>query len=291
MSGYQELVAESVKLISLPDIYLRTRVVLNDPESSAQDLGDVLRIDPGLTARVLRLANSSFYGFRARVETITRAIALLGRQQIHDVVLATSVSRAFSDIDVEIMDMSRFWRDSIYAALSARIVAKSCNVLDSERLFVHGLLADLGHLLMYQNIPDLAQQALIAAREESRLLTHVEQELIGFDYTQVGAELLRVWDMPEPMQLSIRYQMDPAGAGENVLDAAIVHIAALLTTVADSNDEADFFTLPFSPDALRVAQMSEERLSNVRLEARSYLEEACGSLLPAGAMDGASSGR
>lgn len=291
MSGYQELVAESVKLISLPDIYLRTRVVLNDPESSAQDLGDVLRIDPGLTARVLRLANSSFYGFRARVETITRAIALLGRQQIHDVVLATSVSRAFSDIDVEIMDMSRFWRDSIYAALSARIVAKSCNVLDSERLFVHGLLADLGHLLMYQNIPDLAQQALIAAREESRLLTHVEQELIGFDYTQVGAELLRVWDMPEPMQLSIRYQMDPAGAGENVLDAAIVHIAALLTTVADSNDEADFFVLPFSPDALRVAQMSEERLSNVRLEARSYLEEACGSLLPAGALDGASSGR
>ena len=133
--------------------------------------------DPGLTARVLRLANSSFYGFRAKVETITRAVTLLGRQQIHDVVLATSVARAFTDVDIEMMDVSRFWRESIYTALVSRIVAKLCNVLDSERLFVHGLLCDLGHLIMYQKIPELARQALTVSQTDARLITHVEQEL------------------------------------------------------------------------------------------------------------------
>ncbi len=290
MSGFEALVADSVKLISLPDIYLRTRVVLNDPESSADELGDVLLADPGLTARVLRLANSSFYGFRAKVETITRAVTLLGRQQIHDVVLATSVSRAFSEVDIEVMDMERFWRESVYTALVSRIVAKQCNVLDSERLFVHGLLRDLGHLIMYQKIPDLARQSLEKARAETRLITHVEQEVIGFDYTQVGAELLRIWDMPAAMQGSVRWHMDPAGTDEHPLDASIVHIASLLTTEIDSHEDVDLLTLPFSPDALRLTSVSEDMLIKIRMEAHSYLDEACQYLLPGRVSGGASVG-
>ncbi|MDH3712458.1 MAG: HDOD domain-containing protein [Gammaproteobacteria bacterium] len=289
MSGYEALLADSVKLISLPDIYLRTRVVLNDPDSSAGELGEVLMVDPGLTARVLRLANSSFYGFRAKVETITRAVTLLGRQQIHDVVLATSVARAFSGVDIETMDVSRFWRESVYTALVSRIVAKLCNVLDSERLFVHGLMRDLGHLIMYQKIPDLARQALEVAQAEARLITHVEQELIGYDYTQVGGELLRIWDMPPAMQGSVRWHMEPAAADEHLLDASIVHIAALLTTEIDSLQDVDLLTLPFSPDALGVTHVSEDTLLKVRMEAHSYLDEACQYLLP-GNMSGASVG-
>ena len=287
MSGYEALVADSVKLISLPDIYLRTRVVLNDPDSSADELGDVLLADPGLTARVLRLANSSFYGFRAKVETITRAVTLLGRQQIHDVVLATSVSRAFSDVDIEIMDMERFWRESVYTALTSRIVAKQCNVLDSERLFVHGLLSDLGHLIMYQKIPELARRALQVAQTEARLITHVEQELIGYDYTQVGGELLRIWDMPPAMQGSVRWHMDPSATAEHLLDACIVHIASLLTTEIDSHDDVDLLTLPFAPDALRLTHVSEDMLLKIRMEAHSYLDEACQYLLPGKVRGGA----
>ncbi len=275
--------------IGLPDIYLRTRVVLNDPDSSAGELGEVLLVDPALTARVLRLANSSFYGFRARVETITRAVTLLGRQQIHDVVLATSVARAFSGIDVELMDVTRFWRGSIYTALLGRIIASRCNVLDSERLFVHGLLSDLGHLIMYQKIPELAHQALETAQAEARLLAHVEQELIGYDYTQVGAELLRLWDMPPAMQASVRWHMDPAAAEEHLLDASILNIAALMATAIDAQDEAELYTLPFSADALQVTKISDEAIAELSVEAQSHLEEACEYLLP-GHMVGASVG-
>jgi len=288
MSGYEALVADSVRLISLPDIYLRTRVVLNDPDSAANELGNVLLADPGLTARVLRLSNSSFYGFRAKVETITRAVTLLGRQQIHDVVLATSVARAFTDVDIELMDVSRFWRESIYTALVSRIVAKLCNVLDSERLFVHGLLRDVGHLIMYQKIPELARQALTVSQTDARLITHVEQELIGYDYTQVGGELLRIWDMPPAMQGSVRWHMDPGSADEHLLDASIVHIASLLATVMESQEDADLFTLPFSPEALRGTHVSEDTLLKVRMEAHSYLEEACRYLLPGDMAGGAS---
>ena len=278
--GFKALVTDAVKLISLPDIYLRVRVVLNNEDSSAEDLAEIMRADPGLTARLLKLANSPFYGFRARVETISRAIALLGSRQVHDIVLATSVARTFQNLDSTVMNVADFWRSSVYCALVSRLLAKQCNVLDSERLFVHGLLRDVGHLLMYQKIPEQAERALTLAAEQSRLLVDVEQEVMGFDFTQVGHELMRVWDMPEALQASVRWHQAPDSAPDFFLEASIVHIAALLTTVMDSDDEADFYTLAFSPEALKITRLSEECLQKLQLEGRSYLEDACSLLLP-----------
>lgn len=228
----QDLISKSLKLVTLPDVYLRAKAVLDDPDSSAQDMARAIEYDPAMTARLLRIANSAFFGFAASVETVSRAVSLLGNQQIHDLVLATSLANVFKGVNPAVMDMDKFWHDSVYRAVAAKLLAAHCNVLDAERLFVAGLLADIGHLLMFGQIPEQTQAAAQTAVAAHRRLYRVEREVIGFDYAEVGGELLAAWRLPESLQQTVRHHAEPARAEEFELETAIVHVADALNAMA-----------------------------------------------------------
>ena len=224
----ETLVSQTADLVSLPDIYIRLKTVIGDPESSMADVAEVLASDPALTARLLKIANSPYFGFPSQITTVARATSLLGTQQIHDLVLATTVTAAFSGIPTELISMQDFWSNSIRCGLLCRRLAQECNVLDSERLFVEGLLHDVGHLIMYQSLPEASAAALLESQQQDRPLFLVERILIGFDYAQVGAALMRSWHFPPGMIESVHYQNEPARAGEFHLEVAIMHIAVRL---------------------------------------------------------------
>jgi len=228
MSIIWERATAGAKLVSLPDIYLRLRSVLDDPEFSMSDVADVISRDPGMTARLLRLVNSAFFGLTAKIETVTRATSLLGTQQVHDLVLATSVAETFDGMSSEVMEMHRFWRRSVHCGILSRLLANKCNVLDSERLFVAGLLRDIGHLIMYQTLPELSQKALMQAEKTGQPLFKAEQEIIGLDYARVGGALMRQWDLPRSLAQATEFHVEPGRAGENALETAIVHLAGLI---------------------------------------------------------------
>ena len=101
-----ERLGEATRLFSLPDIYFKLKSVLDDPDFAMDDVADVMASDPGMTARLLKLVNSPFFGIEARIDTVPRAVNMLGTQQIHDLVLATSVTEAFAGISTDIMDMA-----------------------------------------------------------------------------------------------------------------------------------------------------------------------------------------
>ena len=115
-----ELVEDSRSLISLPEVYVRLRQVMDAPDSSMEDVAKVIALDPALTARLLRIANSALYNFPAQIETLSRAVNILGLRQVHDLVLATSVAKAFNGLPNELMDMKTFWYRSIYRGFLAR---------------------------------------------------------------------------------------------------------------------------------------------------------------------------
>lgn len=97
MASAEELVASTLKLVTLPAVYLRAKKVIDDPDSTLGDLAEVIGQDPAITVRLLRIANSAFFGFAARIDTVVRAVNILGMQQVHDLLLATSVSTTFSE--------------------------------------------------------------------------------------------------------------------------------------------------------------------------------------------------
>jgi HD-like signal output (HDOD) protein len=280
MSTPHELIYRVHKLISLPDVYLRVKAVVDDPDSSIQDVIQVVAHDPGITARLLKVANSPYFGFVSHIETVSHAVNLLGMQQVHDLVLATSVAKTFSGISSDVMNMDMFWRDSIYCGVIARLLANRCNVLDSERLFVEGLLRDIGHLLMYLEIPNATREALAESERNDQLLFHVERELIGFDYAQVGAELMRVWKLPPSLIEAIEYHIEPGKAQEYPLESAIVHIAGVFTTLKDSEGCFGQPVFNIDPAAWHNTDLTEDDLEPIIREADQHAAAAVAMLLP-----------
>jgi HD-like signal output (HDOD) protein len=241
MPAALELVNSVKKLLTLPHVYLRVKTVMEDPNASMVDMAKVISGDPALTVRLLKVVNSSFYAFGGRVETITRALSILGTQQVHDLVLATSVASAFARLSPNVMSMEAFWRHSVYCALGARSIAKRCNVLDSERLFVEGLLSDIGHLVMYQAIPELAARALETAARAELPLHQVERDIIGCHFAEVGAELMHSWSLPASIEGPVRYHAEPALGADHAFEASILHLARQLSLAAASNAAVDAF--------------------------------------------------
>ena len=202
-------VTRAAKLISLPEVYLRLKSILDDPDFAMAEVAVAISQDPAVTLRLLRMVNSSLYGFTAKVETVSRAITLLGTQQIHDLVLATSVGQAFKGMSSNVMDMHRFWRRSVYCAVATSQLAAQAGDCEKEQIFIAGLLHDIGHLIMYQAIPNLSQQAILAARESNEPLYTVERDRIGFDYAETGAKLMQQWSLPESLRETTMFHVEP----------------------------------------------------------------------------------
>ena len=124
-----EEITSAAKLVTLPDLYIRLRAVIDDPDFYMGQVAEVIANDPAMTARVLKLVNSAFFGLPAKIDTVSRAVGMLGTQQIHDLVLASSVTETFSGMSTNVVDMQIFWHRSVYSAVAARLIAAKCNVL------------------------------------------------------------------------------------------------------------------------------------------------------------------
>jgi HD-like signal output (HDOD) protein len=262
MPSAQELVQSCTSIFTLPEIYFRVRDVVDDPKSTMDDLAKVLKLDPAISARVLRIVNSPLYGFPKQIDTMTRAVNLLGNQAINDLVTATTLGRTFSGMPIQLMDVPTFWRKSVLCALLAGKIAKSCNLEDSERFFIAGLLRDIGHLVLYQTIPQRAQSALIEAGYLGASLAEVEQSNFGCDFAEVGAELIKSWGMPVQIEQAVRYQLTPNEAGEFALHASVVHLAGIVADHEELEPNRRCEILPFNHFALSTTNFSPSNLQD-----------------------------
>ncbi len=209
-----EKVTANAKLISLPDVYFRLKDILDDSDYNMADVAAVISHDPAMSARLLRLVNSAYFGLAAKIDTVNRAVSMLGTQQVHDLVLAASVAQTFEGIDNQVMDMGRYWEKSVFCAIACKELAVKCNVLDSERVFVAGLLRDIGHLIMFQTVPAQIQQAMQHSRRQGVPLYKVERVLLGIDFAKVGGALMRQWNLPRSLWEPTEFHVEPALAQE-----------------------------------------------------------------------------
>lgn len=234
----QELVSNFTRLSSLPEVYLKVRDAVESSESTVEEVAALIMSDPAMTARILKVVNSPLYGQSRRVETVTRAINMLGMQQIHDIALASSITTTFSGMPVGLMDVRKFWTASLACALAARALGKRAGLVDSERLFVVGLLSRIGHMVMYERIPQLAAVALSHAQRTQQPLYLVERQLIGCDFAAVGSELLTLWQLPATIVGMIQDHVEPQAAQSSAIGAAIVHLAAAIADAFSAAGEA-----------------------------------------------------
>ncbi len=280
MPSANELVQSCTSVFTLPEIYFRVRDVVDDPNSTMDDLAEVLKLDPAISARLLRIVNSPLYGFPKQIDTVTRAVNLLGTQAINDLVTATTIGRTFSGMPIQLMDVPMFWRKSVLCALLAGKIAKSCGLEDSERFFIAGLLRDIGHLVLYQTVPRRAQSALIEAGYLETSLAEVEQSSIGCDFVEVGAELIRSWGMPVQIEQAIRCQLSPNDAGEFIIHASVVHLAGVVVDYEELEPNRRPAALPFTPHAVTATRFVPANLPALLADASAQLHDTLALIQP-----------
>jgi putative nucleotidyltransferase with HDIG domain len=245
----RELITGAVDLPSLPEVVMRAIELVNDPEASAIDIGHVLSEDSALTARLLKIVNSPFYGFPSRIDTVSRAITVIGTLDLLDLILATSVVKMFSGVPNDLVSMDSFWKHSLYAGVVARLLAARSKQPNVEHFFVAGLLHDLGSLVIYRKLPELAREALLRARYNGIVLQQAEQELLGFDHATVGAELMRMWKLPASLVEAVEFHHNPSQSSNYPLITAVVHVADVVASAIRSGAGASEAAPPLDPAA------------------------------------------
>lgn len=251
-----DVLYDSLESLSLPDVYLRLREVMASDNASMADAAEVLSLDPALAARVLRMANSAFYGFRAQVETVTRAASILGMQKLHDLALAAGVSSALRGLDNELMDLDTFWYRSVHCGFLARAIGEGAGLRNGESLFIRGLLHDIGHLVLFRHYPNECRLAMSRADEGLDARLYEEQQMIGIDALQFAAELARVWQLPKTYVDTFAHLMRPEDvAGPIAREIAMLHVAVQFTGGMDSDLLIEQVVDRIRPPVWRIAEL------------------------------------
>lgn len=232
----EQLIEKSSKLGSLPAIVHRVFEVMDDDSSTATQIGRVINDDPALTARLLKLVNSPFYGFTAKVDTVYRAVALIGHKELRSVVVAASAIKVFDGIASDLVSMPVFWKRSLLTAVVARVLAAFRREREIERYFISGLLHDIGSLLLYLQLPEEMSEVLTQHRQGADLV-EAEKNILGFTHAEVGGALLKKWNLPPAICQSVSHQLNPARAPEAEQSAA--WLLKLARSIVDNHFDSD----------------------------------------------------
>jgi len=249
LASAQKLVAGITQVASLPEIYFKIETALEDPKSSNQKIADILSEDSALTARILRLANSSFFNFPGRIDNVTQAITIIGTRQMREVVLASSIVGVFKDVPKELIDMNNFWRHSIGCGLACRVMATLRREANIETAFVTGLLHDIGRLILYKERSKDMAKLLDYCHNHNALLVEAERKHFGYDHADVGALLLKEWRLPKRIIETTFSHHRPHRAKEYVAESAMVHVGNILALSLQMGSSGESFVPPLADDA------------------------------------------
>ena len=267
MPEIEQALQEVTELISLPEVYLKVRGLMGDPASDIYDFAEVISVDPNLSTRVLKIVNSAYFGFPKPIESIARAVNMIGIGQLHNMVLGVSAMSSLA-LPNDILPLNAFWRSSLFAGVLARLLAEKMKLAKSEHLFVAGLLHEIGHLVLYSKLPQQALAARQIAEEQGKPIHEAEVQVLGYHYGDIGAMLMANWNLPKNMQTLTRHQPLPAGATEFKIETTLMHLAHACAQVEAKNSQNTADTC-FDAEIRELTGLSQEQLENSLDEARS----------------------
>jgi len=246
-----DLFRGDLQLTSPPNIYFELQRTIANPDKSITDIGFIIEQDPALSIRTLKIVNSVFFGFPAQIASIDRAITIMGVQALQNLVLATVVIDKFSSMPGGLLSMQDFWARSLRCALiSKELCIYGNNKSDLDSIFICGLLHDIGQLVFYRRIPVLARQIGLLVESGSVDEIQAENNILGFNHYQTGAELARLWKLPEIIVETIGQHNHPDYTGVFADAASIVRTANYLCKIDMKNTHPNTFCKNIPEDDL-----------------------------------------
>jgi putative nucleotidyltransferase with HDIG domain len=229
MDLIEKILVRVKDLPTLPTVYSALCDAIADPRSSAADVEKVISTDQASTLKVLKIANSALFGFRGKIHNISRAVVVLGFQEIRNLILSSSVMNLFKKPRASHRFHPRdFWAHSIAVGLITRSLGKRVGVVHLENFFVAGILHDIGKLFLFEFMEKDYSRALAMAEEKNCFIREAELEVLGMDHALVGSMVADEWRLPRPIRDAIHYHHVGMVGVEPDLFVACVHLSDIL---------------------------------------------------------------
>jgi len=229
MKAAREFIADMAEQISMPDVYREIQQLIKQQKLNITDYLDVLEKDSVLSTRLIRIANSRYFGFPGRVEDLYQALSMIGIMQLHDLMLTSLSLRTLASVPQQIFNLEAFWKYSVQCGIAARTIAQYSQIFPINPYFTLGLLHEIGHAAMFFKQPELSLQAVDKSKQQDCCVTGIEQEYLGFDYTQAGTALMQLWHLPELYQQITMFHLHPEQADKAHRQATqIIHLAHMI---------------------------------------------------------------
>ncbi len=235
----RSLIDDTSALVSPPDVCLKINDLVADERTVIEDIAAVVIRDPSLTLKVLTLANSAYYGLATRVDTVSRAVMLLGMRELQKIVCSIAAVQTFSKLSSTVTNMNAFWRHNVYVGLMAQAIARRARVLHPERLFVAGVMHDIGTLVINQRFPELAESMIREAAGNEDELYRIEQGRLGFDHAYLAGLMLQNWNLPSALCDAVSWHHLPHRARSAGLEAAILKVADTLANYSGTGSYSE----------------------------------------------------
>ena len=264
------ILAQVEDIPTLPTTVAEVLRIVNTPECSAGRLSALILADPALSARVLRLANSAYYGFPRAVSSVLQAITLLGFATLRNVALSAAVFDLFRPTSGRTLDLEGLWRHSVAVAASSKLVARRIRYTPLEKAFTAGLLHDLGKLIIARYLHSSQERIMALVESESIPIGDAEQRVLSVSHPAFGAWLAARWSFPPSLVDAIAFHHHPASAEDNLSLAAIVYLGDIVTRRVGLGCGGDRVPRTLDPAILQAVGLSDADIDElcVALEAR-----------------------
>jgi putative nucleotidyltransferase with HDIG domain len=287
-ASLDEILRDEPQLVSPPEVYQRISRVLRDPASTVDDAAEALRHDPSLAAKLLRLVNSPFYArtmravhgrFPAKVDSLSRAVLVVGARQLSTLALGVSVLPLFQDIPQHWVNMRLFWEHSVGCAVAAQAIAGAVGHGNPEIAFVAGLVHDLGRIILFKQAPRHMAAAMRLAMAEQAPLAQAEGRVFGFDHAALGGLLLHKWQFPVNLETMVREHHETAEVDGDG-GAAVIHLADVVANAMAWGSSGGRHVPPLSERAFAGLGLSAEALVGLVPEMEASLGATMRNFFP-----------
>jgi len=251
----------------------RVLKLLDDPDTSISGIGEILRYDPGLTANILKLTNSAYFGFPSQIGSVKQAVVLLGSKRVIHLVMASCVN-AIMDEQVLGYDLppGELWRHSIAVSVAAEGLVKKLKIPPAEEIFTAALLHDVGKLVLGDFVKEELKEIESIALEGIPFQV-AEQKVLGTDHAEIGAEILKRWSFPPEVVNAVRWHHDPDSADETSTLVDIVHVANVLCLMIGIGVGREGLHYEPSPLATKRLGLKTKQLELVASQTLGWLNE------------------
>ncbi len=264
-------------IATLPEVTIKIIELVEDPKSTARDLHEVIKRDPALSVKVLKVVNSAFYGLPGQVASVDRAIILLGLSAVKNIAIAASIARLFKGKRIsEQFSAADLWRHSLAVAVAARALGKcSPHPVMPDELFVAGLIHDIGVLVERQGFPDEFCEVINMCLTSGVEFLQAERDIIGADHQAFGVGLTTKWKFPRHLRAAVGFHHNP-----EAVSAELKNIATLIQTadILACQEKVGFYLtadeMQISDETLETLGIAHEQVEEVRANLAEQLADA-----------------